>query len=86
MSISKTFQRFRALLSRAAQIHLRIEREYAQKRPDWVRLLRLKKIRLAIKDQLMRLARSSGAPLEPVDLERAVVRVASRTRSQQGQN
>jgi hypothetical protein len=83
MSLSNTFQRFRALLSRAGLVHARIEREYRQKRPDWVKLLRLKKLRLAIKDQLMRIARTSGAQLEPGDLERAVVRVASRVQRQQ---
>lgn len=49
-------QHFKSLLFKSAQIQEEIEREYNRRWPDWIRLLKLKKIRLAIKDRLERIA------------------------------
>ncbi len=49
---------FKSLLFKSAQIQTEIEREQNRVWPDWMRLLKLKKIRLSIKDKMLRLARS----------------------------
>lgn len=46
---------FKSLLVRSRQIQNEIDREYQNRLPDWVRLKKLKKIRLAIKDGMHRL-------------------------------
>lgn len=43
---------FRSLLFKSARIQEEIEREHRRRQPDWRRLNKLKKIRLAIKDRL----------------------------------
>lgn len=45
-------QRFKSLLLKATQIQHEIEKEQRRSFPDWLRLLKLKKLRLAIKDKL----------------------------------
>ena len=45
-------QRFKSLLFKATQIQREIEKEQSRRWPDWMRLLKLKKLRLAIKDKL----------------------------------
>lgn len=50
-------KRFKALTDRYFKIEKQIEREQSIRRPDWLRLLRLKKLRLMVKDQLYRLAK-----------------------------
>lgn len=49
---------FKSLLFKSTQIQSEIEREQNRVWPDWMRLLKLKKIRLSIKDKMLRLARS----------------------------
>ncbi len=46
---------FKSLLFKSTQIQEEIEKEQDRRWPDWMRLLRLKKIRLAIKDRMERL-------------------------------
>jgi hypothetical protein len=46
---------FKSLLFKSAQIQREIEKEVRRSWPDWIRLLKLKKIRLAIEDRLERL-------------------------------
>ncbi len=46
---------FQSLLYKSAQLDETIEREHKRPLPDRFRLLRLKKLRLAIKDRLQRL-------------------------------
>lgn len=48
-------QHFKSLLFRSAKIQEEIEREHKRRWPDWIRLLKLKKLRLAIKDRIERL-------------------------------
>lgn len=62
----------RSLLIRSAQIQQAIEREYAARRPDWMRVLQLKKLRLVIKDRLYRLglAPAGTVRLAPVPVLR----------------
>jgi len=50
----------RSLLTKGAAIQQAIERESRAPRPDWMRLLQLKKLRLAITDRLHRLGASLG--------------------------
>lgn len=45
----------RSLLFKSAHIQTQIEREHATRQPNWLRLLKLKKLRLLIKDKLYRL-------------------------------
>lgn len=50
-----SIQHFKSLLFRSAKIQEEIEKEHSRPRPDWIRLVKLKKIRLAIKDHLEKL-------------------------------
>jgi len=52
-------QRFKSLLFKATQIQQEILREQSRRLPDWIRLLKLKKIRLAIKDRMQEIAKNS---------------------------
>lgn len=47
-------QHFKSLLFKSAQIQQEIERERTRRWPDWMRLLKLKKIRLAIRARMER--------------------------------
>lgn len=49
-----SFQHFKSLLFKSARIEEQIEREQKRPRPDWMRLLKLKKLRLLIRDRLYR--------------------------------
>lgn len=53
-------QYFTSLLIKSAEIQRAIEREGAARRPDWMRLLKLKKLRWVIKDRLQRLHLAHG--------------------------
>jgi uncharacterized protein YdcH (DUF465 family) len=60
-------KRIHSLLIKSAEIQQEIEREHARPRPDTFRLLKLKKLRLAIKDRIitmLRAARNSGKKLK----------------------
>lgn len=48
-------QHFRSLLFKSAQIQREIEREHQRRWPDQIRLLKLKKLRLVIKDRIERI-------------------------------
>jgi uncharacterized protein YdcH (DUF465 family) len=50
-----SIQRFKSLLFRSTKIQKEIEREHQSRWPNWLRLLKLKKLRLAIKDSMERL-------------------------------
>lgn len=50
-------QKFKALLFRSALLQKEIERETKHRLPDWIRLLKLKKLRLAVKDRMTKLLR-----------------------------
>jgi hypothetical protein len=68
-------RKFRALLFRHGVIHQAIEAEQQRPSPDSIKLLRLKRLRLSLKDQLHRLA----ATIERADQARlAPVRAAQR--------
>ena len=45
-------QHFKSLLYKATQIQREIEKEQSRRLPDWMRLLKLKKLRLLMKDKL----------------------------------
>ena len=51
-------QRFKALLFRHGAIQQQIEEEQRGPRPDPIRLFRLKRLRLALKDSMRKLARA----------------------------
>lgn len=79
-----TFKYLRSLLMKSAQIQHAIEREYTARRPDWIRVLHLKKLRLIIKDKLYRLGLMPGNTLQ---LAPATLRVpAQRRRSTHNAN
>lgn len=50
---------FKSLLFKSTQIQQEIEKEQSRRLPDWLRLFKLKKLRLAIKDRLQGIARQS---------------------------
>lgn len=52
---------FKSLLFRSAKIQEEIEKEHQSRWPNWMRLLKLKKLRLAIKDRMERLAYRSSS-------------------------
>lgn len=77
MSVHK----FKSLLFKSAQIQEEIEKEQNRRWPDWMRLLKLKKIRLAIKDRMERIVQQGaygrGADnLQPVRITMAGRRAA----------
>ena len=72
-----SFKKLKSLLFKTARIQEEIDRENSRKAPDTFRLLRLKKIRLAIKDQILRLTTPAPA-LRPA---RASVRASGRPRT-----
>ena len=62
-----SIQHFKSLLFKSAKIQEEIEKEHCRPWPNWMRLLKLKKIRLAIKDRLERIAhQQQGGKLQPV--------------------
>lgn len=65
-----SIQHFKSLLYRSVKIQEEIEKEHRRPRPDWMRLLKLKKIRLAIKDRMEKLIHQSGkATLQPIRIK-----------------
>lgn len=63
-------QHFKSLLFKSDRIQEEIEKERGQHWPNWMRLLKLQKIRLAIKDRLERIAREhSPQRLQPVRIK-----------------
>lgn len=50
-------KRLRSLLIKSAEIQQAIDKEHARPKPDTFRLLKLKKIRFAIKDHILKLMR-----------------------------
>jgi uncharacterized protein YdcH (DUF465 family) len=54
-------QLFTSLLMRSATIQQKIEDEQRRRWPDGLKLLKLKKLRLAIKDRLLRLVQEGRA-------------------------
>jgi len=67
---------FKALLYKSSQIQQKIEDEGRCRWPDNLRLLKLKKLRLKIKDRLLHLieqydpARTSTLNIQPIKIER----------------
>lgn len=60
-------KRLKSLLFKSARIQKEIEQENGRRWPDWIRLLKLKKLRLAIKDSMIRLVRHQpGGAIRPV--------------------
>lgn len=60
-------QHFKSLLFKSTRIQQEIDREHQRRWPDWMRLLKLKKIRLAIKDRMQRLLNQGlSGSLQPV--------------------
>ncbi len=60
-------KRLQSLLFKSARIQKEIEQENGRRWPDWIRLLKLKKLRLAIKDSMIRLVRHQpGGAIRPV--------------------
>ena len=61
---------FRSLLYKSSQIQNEIEKEQKRRIPDWMRLLKLKKIRLSIKNKLVKIARDhSHVTLQPIAIK-----------------
>ena len=74
-------QHFKSLLFKSSQIQEEIEKEQRRPQPNWMRLLKLKKIRLSIKDRLLMIAekgKSSAAGISGQYLNMQPVTVQSR--------
>lgn len=72
-------QYFRSLLFKSGQIQEQIDVEQKQKRPNWLRLLKLKKLRLLIADRMHQLVRYNKPRLMPIQLPaRAPIRIVAR--------
>jgi uncharacterized protein YdcH (DUF465 family) len=71
---------FKSLLYKSTQIQQEIEQEHERRKPDRFRLLKLKKIRLSIKDRLQRLWERHRATLEnsPLAFQPVPVRIKHR--------
>lgn len=65
----------KSLLFRSAKIQEEIEREQGYRWPDWLRLLKLKKIRLLIRDRMEKMVRQGAFGLNMTDLRVARIRV-----------
>jgi uncharacterized protein YdcH (DUF465 family) len=52
---------FKSLLYRHGELQSEIDREMRGANPNWMRVLKLKKLRLALKDRLHRLMQSTAA-------------------------
>jgi uncharacterized protein YdcH (DUF465 family) len=56
----------RSLIIRASTVQDQIRREQSATQPDWVRILRLKKLRVALKDRIVAIAlRAAHPPRQP---------------------
>ena len=74
-------QHFKSLLFRSSQLQQEIEKEQSRRLPDWMRLLKLKKLRLAIKDRIEQIVREGiKGELQPARIK------TSRARSDNWQN
>lgn len=82
-------RKFRALLFRHGVIDQAIQTEQQRTRPDSIKLLRLKRLRLALKDQLHRIAsgmrRTDQAQQEPVGAVRPMLKMNAQGRRSHGQ-
>jgi uncharacterized protein YdcH (DUF465 family) len=70
-----SIKRFKSLTDRYLRIDGQIEKEQSIRRPDWLRLIRLKKLRLMIKDQIYRMARVGLYPAKQMKPALAVSRI-----------
>lgn len=67
-------QHFKSLLFKSTQIQQEIEKEQSRRLPDWMRLLKLKKLRLAIKDKLQEIARQGVKAREARRMQPIMIR------------
>jgi len=67
-------QHFKSLLFKSAQIQQEIEKEQTRRLPDWMRLLKLKKLRLAIKDRLREMSRQGEMSRGAARMQPALIR------------
>ncbi len=68
-------QHFKSLLFKSARLQQEIDREHQRRWPDWMRLLKLKKLRLAINDRMQRLLdQGSNGALQPVRIKARATR------------
>lgn len=75
---------FNSLLYKSAQIQQEIEQEHQRRWPDRFRLLKLKKIRLSIKDRLYRMIEMHHALMQGRQLEVQPVRIKKRLAKGEG--
>jgi uncharacterized protein YdcH (DUF465 family) len=71
---------FKSLLFKSSRLQQEIEREQQRVAPDRMRLIKLKKIRLLIMDQLQRIAETHQAVLQEYGGRYQLVRVNRRKR------
>jgi len=69
---------FKSLLYKSTQIQQQIEQEHQSPWPDRLRLLKLKKIRLSIKDRLQRMLETHQMAIRGSTLELQPIRIKNR--------
>lgn len=69
---------FKSLLYKSTQIQQEIEQEHQRRWPDRFRLLKLKKIRLSIKDRLQRMLETYQTTMHGSQLQLQPVRIRNR--------
>lgn len=67
---------FKSLLYKSTKLRQEILKEQKQRWPDWARLMRLKKIRLAMKDKMYDIAEQSVQAYSMKQLEPARIKYA----------
>jgi len=72
-------RRLKTLLFRHGQIQKQIDAEQSAPRPDAIRLIRLKRLKLALKDSMCRIAR--GLEMQNAPPHLSVVRVTDKRRA-----
>lgn len=69
----------KSLLLKSAKVQREIEREQRRRMPDWLRLLKLKKVRLVIKDRIHRISTKGKQMRSDMRLNSVLAKVDSRT-------
>jgi uncharacterized protein YdcH (DUF465 family) len=72
-------QYFKSLFYKFSRVQTEIKKEQGRRFPNWARLLKLKKIRLAIKDRMMRINSKDSVFVDIRGIQPISVKVNSKT-------
>lgn len=74
-------QHFKSLLYKATQIQREIEKEQSRRLPDWMRLLKLKKLRLLMKDKLRQFSERDPKGISYANMQPIPIRSIHKSKS-----